>query len=117
MAKAKKKVKEEVVKAVAEAVTEQPVLKVVVKEEEKPAPGVVGNLLAKMQQLIAELDSRAVRFDRGVKAEGTRIRKSMQDLKSFAQMVRSAVVEIKASIPIDPKKSAKAKKRTVFGKK
>lgn len=52
----------------------------------------------KLKQMIAEVETDFVKFyDKGNSAAGTRIRKSMQDLKTLAQEIRIDVQDLKNS--------------------
>ncbi|MFN9977812.1 MAG: histone H1 [Phycisphaerae bacterium] len=47
----------------------------------------------KLKKIIAEAEADVLKFDGGNKAAGTRVRKSMQDVKSAAQEIREKVLE------------------------
>lgn len=48
----------------------------------------------KLQAMVAEMETDFLKFyEKGNKAAGTRIRKSMQDLKNMAQDIRKDVLE------------------------
>ena len=46
----------------------------------------------KLKKIIAEAEADVLKFDGGNKAAGTRVRKSMQDVKSAAQEIREKVL-------------------------
>lgn len=47
----------------------------------------------KLKKLIADAEEDILKFDGGNKAAGTRVRKSMQDIKAAAQEIREKVLE------------------------
>jgi len=47
----------------------------------------------KLKKIIAEAEADVLKFDGGNKAAGTRVRKSMQDVKAAAQEIREKVLE------------------------
>ncbi|MBS0186961.1 MAG: histone H1 [Planctomycetes bacterium] len=47
----------------------------------------------KLKKLIADAEEDVLKFDGGNKAAGTRVRKSMQDIKAAAQEIREKVLE------------------------
>jgi len=51
--------------------------------------------IAKLKELIASAEVDAEKFNRGNSAAGTRLRGTMQQLKTVAQEVRTAVTEAK----------------------
>ena len=73
--------------------------------------------LEEMKAVIAECEKEAARFDKGIKTSGTRLRKSMQQIKALAQEIRAGVADIKATFEPDPAKSERAKQRSIFCKK
>jgi len=73
--------------------------------------------LEEMKAIIAECEKEAARFDKGIKTSGTRLRKSMQQIKALAQQIREGVADVKATFEPDPAKSERAKQRSVFCKK
>lgn len=77
---------------------------------------VVGKI-AEIEALLEDAKKNGDRFDRGIRAAGTKVRKAMSDLKKVAQEIREGVAEAKADMLPDPAKSAKAKERSVFCKK
>jgi phenylalanyl-tRNA synthetase alpha subunit len=83
------------------------------EEVQEVADGPVYTALAQMSQVVADLEKGCRRIDRGiaVKAEGTRVRKQMQIIKSIASEIRNIIGEIKANHVPDPERSAKAKNR------
>ena len=46
--------------------------------------------LEEMKAVIAECEKEAARFDKGIKTSGTRLRKSMQQIKALAQEIQSS---------------------------
>ena len=51
--------------------------------------------LTEMTNMLKDTITDGIKFDKGNKAAGTRIRKAMQDLKTMAQEVRVAVQAMK----------------------
>lgn len=47
----------------------------------------------KLKKLIADAEEDVLKFEGGNKAAGTRVRKSMQDIKAAAQEIREKVLE------------------------
>lgn len=47
----------------------------------------------KLKKIVAEAEADILKFDGGNKAAGTRVRKSMQDVKAAAQEIREKVLE------------------------
>ena len=55
-------------------------------------------LMQVMGTVLEESEMNAVKFADGNKSAGTRLRKNMQDVKKFAQAVRSEVQEQKNAV-------------------
>ena len=53
----------------------------------------------RLKKLVAEAEEDVAKATGGNKAAGTRVRKSMQDIKSAAQAVRVKVLEGRATTP------------------
>ena len=70
--------------------------------------------LEEMKAVIEECEKEAARFDKGIKTSGTRLRKSMQQIKALAQEIRAGVADVKATFEPDPTKSERARQRSVF---
>jgi len=49
----------------------------------------------RLKMLVAQAEEDVLRVERGNKAAGTRVRKSMQDIKAAAQEVRVKVLEVR----------------------
>lgn len=49
----------------------------------------------KLKKLIADAEEDILKFDGGNKAAGTRVRKSMQEIKAAAQEIREKVLEVR----------------------
>jgi len=56
-------------------------------------------LMQVMGKVLEASETNATKFVEGNKSAGTRLRKNMQDLKKFAQAVRTEVQEQKNSVP------------------
>ncbi len=52
-----------------------------------------------LKKLIADSEEDILKFDGGNKAAGTRVRKSMQDIKAAAQDIREKVLEVRDAPP------------------
>ena len=50
-----------------------------------------------LKQLVADVDEDIRKAEGGNKAAGTRVRKSMQDVKNVAQDIRKQVLEFRSS--------------------
>lgn len=50
-----------------------------------------------LKQLIAEAEEDVAKAEGGNKAAGTRVRKSMQDIKNAAQEVRKRILEVRSA--------------------
>ena len=50
----------------------------------------------RLKQAIADCEPDLMKAEKGNKAAGTRVRKSMQDVKKIAQEVRTKVLELRA---------------------
>lgn len=55
----------------------------------------------RLREIVASAEEDIIKADKGNKAAGTRVRKTMQDIKAAAQAVRVKVLELKSS-PTDP---------------
>jgi len=55
-------------------------------------------LMQVMGTILAESETNATKFAEGNKSAGTRLRKNMQDVKQFAQAVRTEVQKQKNSV-------------------
>ena len=55
-------------------------------------------LMQVMGTILAESETNAAKFAEGNKSAGTRLRKNMQDVKKFAQAVRTEVQEQKNAV-------------------
>ena len=55
-------------------------------------------LMQVMGTILAESEMNATKFAEGNKSAGTRLRKNMQDVKQFAQAVRTEVQKQKNSV-------------------
>lgn len=49
----------------------------------------------KLKKMIVDAEEDILKFDGGNKAAGTRVRKSMQDIKAAAQEIREKVLEVR----------------------
>ncbi|MDD4889003.1 MAG: histone H1 [Phycisphaerae bacterium] len=49
-----------------------------------------------LKKLVAEAEDDVAKAEGGNKAAGTRVRKSMQDIKNAAQVVRKKVLELRS---------------------
>ncbi|MBL7141394.1 MAG: histone H1 [Planctomycetes bacterium] len=49
----------------------------------------------RLKEVVASAEEDVIRADKGNKAAGTRVRKSMQDVKKAAQDVRNKVLELR----------------------
>ena len=59
-----------------------------------PFPFIMANMFSKLQEHVASLEEDFSKFyEKGNKAAGTRVRKSMQEIKNAAQDVRKAVLD------------------------
>lgn len=56
----------------------------------------------KMKQLVAEIEDDVYKAQGGNKAAGTRVRKTMQDIKNLAQDVRKKVLDLRAADEVPP---------------
>ncbi len=50
-----------------------------------------------LKTLVAEIEADINKAEGGNKAAGTRVRKQMQEIKKAAQVVRSAILEIRSA--------------------
>lgn len=55
----------------------------------------------RLKEIVASAEEDIIKADKGNKAAGTRVRKTMQDIKAAAQAVRVKVLELKSG-PTDP---------------
>ena len=55
-------------------------------------------LMQVMGTILAESETNATKFAEGNKSAGTRLRKNMQDVKQFAQAIRTEVQKQKNSV-------------------
>jgi len=46
----------------------------------------------KIKELLAECEPELVKFEKGNRAAGTRVRKTMQEIKKYAQAVRERIL-------------------------
>ena len=68
----------------------------VARSRSSPQPTQMANHFSALKDLVAGMEDDFSKFyDKGNKAAGTRIRKSMQDLKKMAQDIRSDVQDSK----------------------
>jgi hypothetical protein len=64
-----------------------------------PAPAAVIDEYEKLKRLVAEAEGDYQKAIGGNKAAGTRVRKSMQDIKAQAQAIRVRVLESRSTAP------------------
>ena len=64
-----------------------------------PAPAAPTDEYEKLKRLVAEAEGDYQKAIGGNKAAGTRVRKSMQDIKAQAQAIRVRVLESRSTTP------------------
>ena len=64
-----------------------------------PAPAAATDEYEKLKRLVAEAEGDYQKAIGGNKAAGTRVRKSMQDIKAQAQAIRVRVLESRSTTP------------------
>jgi hypothetical protein len=64
-----------------------------------PAPSPGGDAFEELEKLVAAAKEDYQKAVGGNKAAGTRVRKSMQDIKSQAQTIRVKVLETRSTTP------------------